>query len=323
MEIPPKSSAKVPSTSEVGRNRSFKELLDETFREILYRAEHPDINHFMTGLETDFYDLDYMTGGLKAGELIVLGGRPAMGTTSLALNLVMNVARLNSRPVVYVNMVLSRQALVYRMLVAEARVNAYRFKRGRLAEGDLPKVQAAIETLSALPIVLEDVSTRSAAGLMEYLLAKKTSEGISPCLVVVDDIRGLASMEENNADELFAFCQVCRQLKNLAMQLDTVVIAISNLNVSLEERDDRRPWLRDLPASDFVVGLADQVWFLYRDEYYDHETTERGLAELSIARSRTGPVGTIKLWFDKDHARFDNLAVPDVPPDENTNQGAE
>lgn len=293
-----------------GRNRAgFAELpalVDDTVSKI---EELSASKETLTGVSTGFADLDNMTSGLQRGDLVIIAGRPSMGKTSLALNIAEYVAVKKELPVAVFSMEMPSQQLVMRLLSSLSHINLSKIRAGRLNDDDWRRLGSAQGMLTKVSMYIDSSSNLTPLELRSRarrLFRKKRDIG----LIIVDYIQLMESTEktENRATEI---SYITRALKMLAMELDVPVIALSQLNRSVEQRPNKRPVMSDLRESGAIEQDADVIFFIYRDEVYNKNTEQTGVAEVIIGKQRNGPVGTIKLTFAGACTRFENHA-PDV-----------
>ena len=270
----------------------------------------------VTGLATGFADLDRLTGGLHPGNMVVVAGRPSMGKTSLALNVAAHVASA-PHPVVVFSLEMTALELWLRLLFAEARIDSAKLSTVGLGQGDWKSVNDAAATLHGTPLFISD-SVRTAGGIRAQARRIKAQAG-GLSLLIVDYLQLLVGEGriENRQQEVSA---LSRALKRLAVELGCVVMALSQLNRAPEGRRPPRPLLADLRESGAIEQDADVVALLYRDEVYNEDSDDRGVAEVNIAKHRNGPTGTLRLAFRGEFTRFENLArkgndVPDYMRD--------
>ncbi|MBO9542145.1 replicative DNA helicase [bacterium] len=285
----------------------IKDILRDTFETIEHRYENQDN---VMGYATGYYDLDYMMSGLHSSDMIVLAARPAMGKTSFALNLAQNIAKLNNLPVMVFSLEMSKEQLAQRLICSEARINAHRIKTGFLSETDWPKLTEAIGSLASSPIYIDDTPAITVMEVRGKARRLKALEKKELGLIVIDYLQlmsgGGSSSDGNRVQEISA---ISRNLKALARELNVPIIALSQLSRAVESRTDKRPMLSDLRESGAIEQDADIVMFIYRDEYYNQESLDKNVAEVILAKHRNGPVGTVKLFFEKEHTRFENLTA--------------
>ncbi|HLI16381.1 MAG TPA: replicative DNA helicase [Acidimicrobiales bacterium] len=258
----------------------------------------------ITGVPTGFTDLDEQLSGLQASNLVVVGARPSMGKTAFALGLAAHAA-IQGIPVLFFSLEMSHLEIAQRVLCAEARVDATRMRNGRLLEGDWPKISHAIGRIGNAPLYIDDNPNVTVMDIRAKARRMKSRDGLG--LVVVDYLQLMTgrSTAENRQVEI---SEISRGLKILARELEIPVVALSQLSRGLESRADKRPLLADLRESGAIEQDADVVMFIYRDEVYNPDTTERGAAEVIIAKHRNGPTGVVHLGFVGNFARFVNMA---------------
>jgi replicative DNA helicase len=279
---------------------ALKEIVKESYRTIDQLSQSKDV---LTGLPTGFVDLDEKTSGLQKGDLIIVAARPAMGKTSLCLNIAQAASQKTGETVGLFSLEMSKEQLVLRMLCADARVDAHRLRTGSLGEKDWARLAKAYADLSASRIFIDDSATLTPLEMRAKCRRLKAEHGLG--LVVVDYLQLVSGggRVENRQQEI---ASISRSLKGLAKELECPVMALSQLSRAPEARQDRRPQLSDLRESGAIEQDADIVMFIYREE--EHKPTEenRGLAEIIIGKQRNGPTGTVKLAFIKEFTRFEN-----------------
>lgn len=257
------------------------------------------------GLATGYVDLDRLTAGLQPTDVIVVAGRPSMGKTTLALNIAEYVAVSGQGAVALFSMEMSADQLYLRLLASVSRVAFDRLRTGLLEDEDWPRITAAITKLKDCPILVDESGGLTPETLRARARRMKREHDIK--LVVVDylQLMRVADQGENRANEVG---EISRSLKALAKELRVPVIAISQLNRALETRTEKRPVMADLRESGSIEQDADVVCFVYRDEYYNKNSPDKGLAEVIIGKQRQGSTGTVKLRFFGEFARFENLS---------------
>ncbi|MFN7481042.1 MAG: replicative DNA helicase [Betaproteobacteria bacterium] len=263
----------------------------------------------VTGVRTGYYDLDSMTAGLQKGDLIVLAARPSMGKTAFALNIAEHVCVKEELPVLVFSMEMGAAQLALRLVGSLGRINQQNLRTGRLADDEWGRLADAVEKLGRISMFIDETAGLSVAELRARARRMARQFGGTLGLIVVDYLQlmsGSGGSDENRATELG---EISRGLKALAKELQCPLIALSQLNRSVESRTDKRPMMSDLRESGAIEQDADIIMFIYRDEYYTKEACkEPGVAEIIIAKQRNGPVGTVKLTFLKPLTKFDNLA---------------
>ncbi len=281
-----------------------KEVVMRTFQEIHETANRGET---ITGLPTGFLLLDKLTAGMHAGDLIIVAGRPGMGKTSFALNVAHNACHATKAPVAVFSLEMPKGQLVRRLLGAEARVDGNRIRTGQLHKDDWPKLADAAGTLSELPIWIDDTPAITLLELRAKARRLRSEIGLS--LLVVDYLQLMRSGSRNDSREQ-EISEISRSLKALAKELEIPIIALSQLNRGVESRGvkDKRPQLSDLRESGAIEQDADTIWFIYRDEVYNRDSEDRGVAEIIIGKQRAGPTGTCRVRFFSEYTRFDDLA---------------
>ena len=262
----------------------------------------------VTGVRTGFYDLDRMTAGLQKGDLIILAARPSMGKTAFALNIAESVAVQESLPVLVFSMEMGAAQLALRMVGSLGRIDQSGLRTGRLRDDEWGRLTEAVDRLAKAQLFIDETPALNPAELRARARRMARQFGGTLGLIVVDYLQlmsGSSSSDENRATEIG---EISRGLKALAKELQCPVIALSQLNRSVETRTDKRPMMSDLRESGAIEQDADVITFIYRDDYYNKESKEPGIAEIIIGKQRNGPVGTVKLTFLKPLTRFDNLA---------------
>jgi replicative DNA helicase len=304
------SEQKIFNIGEQGkRNNQGFQGMDSLVVKLLDRVqEMADNPNDVTGVPTGFYDLDRMTAGLQAGDLIVLAARPSMGKTALAINIAEHVALNEGLPVAVFSMEMGAAQLAVRIVGSIGRIDQGHLRTGKLTDDEWPRLSEAIEKLRTISLHIDE-----SAGLTSSELRANARRLARQCgqlgLIVVDYLQlmsGSSSDGENRATELG---EISRGLKMLARELQCPVIALSQLNRSVEQRPDKRPMMSDLRESGAIEQDADIIMFIYRDEYYTKDACkEPGVAEVIIAKQRNGPTGTVKLAFLRQITKFESLA---------------
>jgi replicative DNA helicase len=258
----------------------------------------------LTGVSSGFADLDDLTGGFQAGNLIVLAARPAMGKSSLATNFAENAAVDHGVPVVLFSLEMSETELAHRFLASKARVSSDELRKGRVKADRWPKVNRAAEALAAAPLFIDDSSDLGVLELRAKARRMAMRRGLG--LIVVDYLQ-LMRPEGRTESRVEQIGQISRGLKILARELDVPVVAISQLSRAVESRNPPEPMLSDLRESGSIEQDADLVMFVYRDEYYNRESDRLGEADLIVAKHRNGPIGRITLSFQPRYPKFTSL----------------
>jgi replicative DNA helicase len=304
------AEAKIFAIGEEGsRMKQGFQSLDSLVVDLLDRVQEMADNPMdVTGVPTGFVDLDRMTSGLQAGDMVVLAARPSMGKTSFAVNIAEHVALNEGLPVAIFSMEMGAAQLAVRIVGSIGRVNQGNLRTGKLSDDEWPRLTEAIERLRTVSLHIDETP-----GLTPSELRANARRLARQCgklgLIVVDYLQLMsgsgAGSADNRATELG---EISRGLKMLAKELQCPVIALSQLNRSVEQRTDKRPMMSDLRESGAIEQDADIIMFIYRDDYYNKESKEPNIAEVIIGKQRNGPTGTVKLFFQKNQTRFENLA---------------
>lgn len=280
---------------------AIRDVLLETFEKIEYLYANKGN---LTGVPTFFTELDRMTSGWQPSDLVIIAARPSMGKTAMVLNMAQNASVRANVPVAIFSLEMSKEQLVQRMLCGEAMVDQQRVRTGELLDADWPKLSRAVGPLSDAPIFIDDTVGISLAELRSKARRLKTEHNLG--MIVIDYLQ-LLSVGKKAESRQQEVAQISRSLKGLARELKVPVIALSQLNRGVEQRQDKRPIMSDLLESGAIEADADVISFIYRDEYYHAESEKKGIAELIIAKHRNGPVGTVELGFLKEFTKFVNL----------------
>ena len=264
----------------------------------------------LPGIPSGFYDLDALTSGFSRSDLIIVAGRPAMGKTSFCLSIAANIAKQQKLPVAIFSLEMSREQLAQRMLSSDAKIASNKLRSGRLAQNEIEPLINAVGNLSELPIYIDDTANLTIMQMRTQVRRLQGKLKTELGLVLLDYLQLMeGSGSDNRVQEL---SKMTRSLKGLARELNVPIIALSQLSRGVEQRNNKRPMLSDLRESGSIEQDADLVVMLYRDEYYNPDTPERGVAEAIIVKHRNGPVGTVKLLFQGEFTKFENLLVYQV-----------
>ncbi len=278
----------------------IKKLLTATVEKIdfLYEQEGN-----ITGIPTGFTEFDNMTTGLQKGDLVIVAGRPSMGKTTFAMNIAENAAIAQDIPVAVFSMEMPGDALTMRMISSLGRINSQNLRTGNLLDEDWPRITSAVSILSEKKIFIDDSAALSLSELRARARRLKREHGLG--MVVIDYLQLMqGSGSENRATEI---SEISRGLKALAKELEIPVIALSQLNRSLEQRTDKRPVMSDLRESGAIEQDADLIVFIYRDEVYNDDSPDKGTAEIIIGKQRNGPIGKTRVTFLGQYTRFENF----------------
>jgi replicative DNA helicase len=262
----------------------------------------------ITGISTGFTEMDKMTSGFQPGELIIIAGRPSMGKTTLAINIAENAAIGKQVPAGIFSMEMSAEQLSFRMLSSIGRISQTRLRNGKLSDEDWPRVDSAVSMMSNAPIFIDDGGALTPTDVRSRARRLKREHGLG--LIIVDylQLMQVSGTTENRATEI---SEISRSLKALAKELHVPVVALSQLNRSVEQRNDKRPVMSDLRESGALEQDADVIVFIYREEVYEKDTPRKGIADIIIAKQRNGPVGEFHLTFLGEFTKFENL-IPDA-----------
>ncbi len=261
----------------------------------------------ITGLATGLADLDELTSGLQASDLVIVAGRPSMGKTTLVMNIAEHAAIKSNKPVLVFSMEMPGDSLAMRMMSSLGRIDQHRIRTGKLDDDDWPRVTSAVHMLSEAPLFIDDTAALSPAELRAR--ARRLVKEHGPLGLIVVDYLQLMKVPGFKADNRTAeISEISRSLKSLAKELKVPVIALSQLNRSLEQRQDKRPVMSDLRESGAIEQDADLICFIYRDEVYHEDSPDKGTAEIIVAKQRNGPIGKVRVAFLGKYTRFEDLA---------------
>jgi replicative DNA helicase len=289
-----------------GGFHDIHQLLSQVMERVdfLYSRDNPSD---VTGVPTGYRDLDSMTSGLQEGDLVIIAGRPSMGKTAFALNIGEHVAVHEKRPVAVFSMEMSGTQLAARMLGSLARIDQHKLRTGRLSDEDWNRLADGLGKLHDAPIHIDETGSLNPLELRARARRLARQYGRLG-LIVVDYLQLMVTdgrRDENRATEL---SEISRGLKALAKELSVPVLALSQLNRSVESRNDKRPMMSDLRESGALEQDADLILFIYRDEVYNRDTADKGKAEIIVGKQRNGPIGTVNLTFLGQYTRFENYA---------------
>jgi replicative DNA helicase len=280
-----------------------EDILARTFAELEQRS----LGNVLPGLSCNFYDLDAMTQGFQRSDLIIVAGRPSMGKTALSLQIAKRIAEIHRFGVAVYSLEMSKEQLVQRLLASESRIDSNYLRAGRINQNQWEPLSRAIGTLSQLPIYIDDTPNPGLGEIRSNArrLQSEIPGGLGLIMIDYIQLMGGGDAVDGRVQEL---SKITRSLKGLARELNVPIIALSQLSRGVESRTNKRPLMSDLRESGSIEQDADLIILLYRDEYYNPDTPDRGICELILAKHRNGPVGTVKLLFDPQYTRFENLA---------------
>lgn len=260
----------------------------------------------ITGITTGFKDLDAMTSGLQPSDLVIVAGRPSMGKTSFAMNLVENAVLSQTKPILVFSMEMPADSLIIRMLSSIGRIDQTRIRNGKLEQEDWPKLSAAMNKLKDVPLFIDDTAALTPTEIRSRArrIAREHG-GLGMIMVDYLQLMQVAGASDGRTAEI---SEISRSLKAIAKEFEVPMVALSQLNRSLEQRPNKRPVNSDLRESGAIEQDADVIMFIYRDEVYNEESPDKGTAEIIIGKQRNGPIGTCRLAFVGQHTRFENLA---------------
>ncbi len=282
-----------------GNLESLNEVVSKSFKKLESTAA---IEGFVTGIPTGFREFDRLTAGLQPGELIIIAGRPSMGKTAFALNIGYNAASITGKAVVFFSLEMSKLQLGIRLLGFEAGIDAARLRTGFLKDKEWEILTESANRLSELPVFIDDSSNISVLEMKAKCRRLKKTQELG--LIIIDYLQ-LIQGHRNYESRQLEISEISRMLKALAKDLNVPVVALSQLNRRVEERQNKRPQLSDLRESGAIEQDADVIAFIYRDEVYNPDIpTNKNIAEIIIAKQRNGPTGSFKLTFQKEITRF-------------------
>lgn len=260
----------------------------------------------ITGLTTGFADLDGMTSGLQPSDLVIIAGRPSMGKTSFAMNLVETAVLSQEKPILVFSMEMPADALIIRMLSSLGRIDQTRIRNGKLEQEDWPKLSAAITKLKDVPLYIDDTAALTPTEVRSR--ARKVAREHGELGMIMLDYMQLMQVAGSSDGRTAEISEISRSLKAIAKEFKCPVVALSQLNRALEGRPNKRPVNSDLRESGAIEQDADVIMFIYRDEVYNEDSSDKGIAEIIIGKQRNGPIGTCRLAFIGEFTRFENLA---------------
>lgn len=261
-------------------------------------------NDALSGLSSGFNDFDEMTSGLQDGDLVIVAGRPSMGKTTFAMNIAENVALRSDKPVLIFSMEMPGDHLALRMLSSLGRINQHKVRTGKLDDDDWPRLTSAVSMLSEAKMFIDDTAALSPTEIRARARRIAKQHGLSMIMLDYLQLMQIPGFKEGRTQEI---SEISRSLKGIAKELGVPVIALSQLNRSLEQRTDKRPVMSDLRESGAIEQDADLICFIYRDEVYNDDSPDKGTAEIIIGKQRNGPIGKVRLTFLGQYTRFENF----------------
>lgn len=305
-EILDQTEAAIFAVTESRIRTSYSPLKDIVKKSIENIERFQEYREMVTGVASHYTDLDKLTAGFQPSDLIIIAARPSMGKTALALSIARNVAMVGGIPVGVFSLEMSKEQLAMRLLCAEARVDSHKIRTGFLSQQECVKMLNAAGKFMDTPMYIDDTPAISVLELRAKARRMKADRGLG--LVVVDYLQLMQGRQgvERREQEI---SDISRSLKGLAKELNVPVIALSQLNRKVEERNQKRPLLSDLRESGAIEQDADVIAFIYRDEVYNRDSPDKGIAEIEISKHRNGPIGRVKLKYIDTYTRFENLAL--------------
>ncbi|MBE5967704.1 MAG: replicative DNA helicase [Lachnospiraceae bacterium] len=296
------------SVFNIVQNRGSKEFTD--IKEVVLRSidsiEAAAKNQgSVTGIATGFYDLDYKTAGLQPSDLILIAARPSMGKTAFALNIAEYAALKSNVPTAIFSLEMSQDQLVKRILAMNSKVDSQAIRTGSLSNEDWGSLMESARIIGNSNLVIDDTSAISISELRSKCRKLKMEKNLG--LIIIDYLQLMSGSSRRVESRQQEISEISRSLKSLAREINVPVIALSQLSRAVEQRPDKRPMLSDLRESGAIEQDADVVMFIYRDDYYNHDTEEPGVSEIIIGKQRNGPVGTVKLAWLAQYTKFANL----------------
>lgn len=282
---------------------TMREVMKSTFE--LIEELHANKDQ-VPGVSTGFVDLDEKTAGFRPGTLTIVAARPAMGKTALALNFLANAAMDKNVPAVFFSLEMTKEELGNRILCSRARLQGDRMRDGRFSQQEWNRLLGAMQLSMDAPIYVDETPAISITKLKAKARRLKEERNIG--LIIIDYLQLMRGSSSNPNSREQEIAEISRDLKSLAKELAIPIIALSQLNRGVESRPDKRPMLSDLRESGAIEQDADVIIFIYRDDYYNKDSTDKGISELIIAKQRSGPTGTVKLKWFGEYTLFENLA---------------
>jgi len=304
---------KIAEQGSKGQNgfESIKNLLAIAVDKI---QELHESQNSITGVSTGFKDLDEMTSGLQPADLIIVAGRPSMGKTSFAMNLAENVAIQTKMPVAVFSMEMPGDSLAMRMMSSLGRIDQHKVRTGQLDDDEWPRMQSSINLLAEANLFIDDTAALSPVEVRAR--ARRLMKENGQLGLIVLDYLQLMQSPSSSESRVAEISDISRSLKALAKELNVPVVALSQLNRNLEQRPNKRPVMSDLRESGSIEQDADVIMFIYRDEVYNEDSDDKGLAEIIIGKQRNGPIGTCRLTFFGQYTRFENCVHDPYADDE-------
>jgi len=289
--------------------RAHPEVVNTVLQQAFSEIEERSVGNVLPGIPCGLYDLDAMTQGFQRSDLICIAGRPSMGKTAMLLRVATGICNLYpSQPVLIFSLEMSKLQLVYRLLSSETGIESSRLRSGRIAQHEWETLGNALSVISRMPIYLDDTANITVSEVRSKARRLAMEHGGASPVVFIDYLQLMEGATDNRVQEL---AKISRSLKGLARELNVPLFFLSQLSRAVESRANKRPMMADLRESGALEQDCDLIMMLYREEYYEPDTPERGIAEVIVTKHRNGPTGTVKLLFEPQFTRFRNLASPD------------
>lgn len=263
---------------------------------------------YVTGIATGFTDLDYRTAGMQPSDLVLIAARPSMGKTAFVLNIAQHVAFKLGLPVAIFSLEMSKEQLINRMFSLESSVDAQKLRTGQLNDQDWERLIESAGVIGRSKLVIDDTPGITVSELRSKCRKLKLEHGLS--MIIIDYLQLMSGSGRSSDSRQQEISDISRSLKGIARELNVPVLALSQLSRAVEQRPDHRPMLSDLRESGAIEQDADVVMFIYRDDYYNHDTDKKGISEIIVAKQRNGPIGTVELAWLPEYTKFANLERP-------------
>lgn len=260
---------------------------------------------YVTGIATGFTDLDYRTAGMQPSDLVLIAARPSMGKTAFVLNIAQHVAFKLGLPVAIFSLEMSKEQLINRMFSLESSVDAQKLRTGQLNDQDWERLIESAGVIGRSKLVIDDTPGITVSELRSKCRKLKLEHGLS--MIIIDYLQLMSGSGRSSDSRQQEISDISRSLKGIARELNVPVLALSQLSRAVEQRPDHRPMLSDLRESGAIEQDADVVMFIYRDDYYNHDTDKKGVSEIIVAKQRNGPIGTVELAWLPEYTKFANL----------------
>ncbi|AGS06942.1 replicative DNA helicase [Candidatus Profftella armatura] len=293
---------------EICINKGFQQiqpLLNRVIKRINKLHNRGTNDNDVTGISTGFFELDKITSGLQPGDLIIVAGRPSMGKTAFSLNIGEHIAIENKLPVAIFSMEMSGIQLAMRMLGSVGKLDQHKLRTGRLSSDDWPRINDSIKKINKSQLYIDETPSLNVIELRAN--SRRLSRQCGKIGVIIIDYLQLMSANSRGENRATEISEISRNLKGLAKEINCPILALSQLNRSLEQRQNKRPIMSDLRESGAIEQDADVILFIYRDEVYNQNSADKGIAEIIVSKQRNGPIGNIRLTFSGQYTKFNNF----------------